>query len=168
MKDYSATSAPTVTNGSVDHHGWRFMNGRTRKLNRTDVRNAVAHSHRKATCNDIAWDNMENNMWHSFTDNTVQTFLWQMSRDMTKPTKWVCAQRRLRSAWAYAQSDQSLGCPHEETLGPQLPTERTARTPIRLGGCPGWSESSLCTCHFFWFCYEVAHILVIFQLKCFV
>ena len=27
---------------------------------------------------------------------------------MTKPTKWVCAQRRLRSAWASAQSDQSL------------------------------------------------------------
>ena len=23
-----------------------------------------------------------------------------LSRDMTKPTKWVCAQRRLRSAWA--------------------------------------------------------------------
>ena len=31
-----------------------------------------------------------------------------LSRDMTKPTKWVCAQRRLRSAWAFAQSDQSL------------------------------------------------------------
>ena len=28
------------------------------------------------------------------------------SRDMTKPTNWVCAQRRLRSAWASAQSDQ--------------------------------------------------------------
>ena len=41
-----------------------------------------------------------------------------MSRDMTKPMKWVCAQRRLRSAWASAQSDQSLPCPHEETLGP--------------------------------------------------
>ena len=26
---------------------------------------------------------------------------------MTKPTKWVCAQWRLRSAWASAQSDQS-------------------------------------------------------------
>ena len=26
---------------------------------------------------------------------------------MTKPTKWVCSQRRLRSAWASAQSDQS-------------------------------------------------------------
>ena len=39
-----------------------------------------------------------------------------MSHDMTKPTKWVCAQRRLRSAWASAQSDQSLRCPHEEYL----------------------------------------------------
>ena len=27
---------------------------------------------------------------------------------------WLCAQRRLRSAWASAQSDQSLRCPHEE------------------------------------------------------
>ena len=41
--------------------------------------------------------------------------LWEMlkkhlSRDMTKPTKWVCPQRRLRSAWASAQSDQSLCC----------------------------------------------------------
>ena len=41
-----------------------------------------------------------------------------LSRLMTKPTKWECAQRRLRSAWASAQSDQSLRCPHEETLGP--------------------------------------------------
>ena len=31
-----------------------------------------------------------------------------LSRDMTKPTKWLCAQQRLRSAWASAQSDQSL------------------------------------------------------------
>ena len=30
----------------------------------------------------------------------------------------MCAQRRLRSAWASAQSDQSLRCPHEESLGP--------------------------------------------------
>ena len=33
---------------------------------------------------------------------------------MTKPTKWLCAQRRLRSAWASAKSDQSLRCPHED------------------------------------------------------
>ena len=30
----------------------------------------------------------------------------------------MCAQRRLRSAWASAQSDQSLCCPHEESMGP--------------------------------------------------
>ena len=33
-----------------------------------------------------------------------------MSHLMTKPTKWVCAQRRLRSAWASTQSDQSSLC----------------------------------------------------------
>ena len=36
-----------------------------------------------------------------------------MSQLLTKPTKWLCAQRRLRSAWASA------------------------------GGCPGWSKSLL-------------------------
>ena len=30
-----------------------------------------------------------------------------MSRLMTKPIMWLCAQRRLRSAWASARSDQS-------------------------------------------------------------
>ena len=34
----------------------------------------------------------------------------QMSHHMTKPTKWLCTQRRLRSAWASAQSDQSSLC----------------------------------------------------------
>ena len=29
----------------------------------------------------------------------------------------MCAQRRLGSAWASAQSDQSLRCQHEESLG---------------------------------------------------
>ena len=33
-----------------------------------------------------------------------------LSRLITKLTKWLCAQRRLRSAWASAQSDQSLLC----------------------------------------------------------
>ena len=41
-----------------------------------------------------------------------------VSCDMTKPTVWLCTQQRLRSAWASAQSDQSLRCPHEKTLGP--------------------------------------------------
>ena len=41
-----------------------------------------------------------------------------LSRDMTKPTMWLCTQRRLRSAWVSAQSEQSLRWPHEETLDP--------------------------------------------------
>ena len=42
--------------------------------------------------------------------NWVSYIIEQMSRDMTKPAKWLCAQWRLRSAWASAQSDQSLRC----------------------------------------------------------
>ena len=37
---------------------------------------------------------------------------------MTKPTEWQCAQRRLRSVWASAQSDQSLRC--ALLMGPKL------------------------------------------------
>ena len=43
----------------------------------------------------------------------------EMSHLVTKPKQWLCIQRRLRSAWASAQSDP-------------------------LGICPVWSESSLC------------------------
>ena len=55
----------------------------------------------------------------------------------------LCAQWRIRSAWASAQTDQSLHSPHEETMDPCLPIEHTAKTLIRLGGLPGWSESSV-------------------------
>ena len=46
-----------------------------------------------------------------------------------------------RLAWASAQSDQSLRCPHEDTLGPQLPIECTVKTD--QGRCTGRSASSL-------------------------
>ena len=58
-----------------------------------------------------------------------------LSRDMTKPTKWVCA-----------QSDQRLRCPHEESLGPYLPIKRTAKTLMRLSGFVGFVMSRL-ICH---------------------
>ena len=51
----------------------------------------------------------------------------------------------------------SLRCPHEESSGPYLPIEQTAKTLIRLGGCPGWSESSLGAPSFCWFCHVAAH-----------
>ena len=34
---------------------------------------------------------------------------------------------------------------------------RTAKTLIRLGGCPGWSESYWAHKPFCWFCHEAAH-----------
>ena len=60
----------------------------------------------------------------------------------------LCAQRRLGSAWASTQSDQSLHCLHEETLGPQLPIECTTKTD-QTGWMPRliWVFSG-CTCHF--------------------
>ena len=46
-----------------------------------------------------------------------QSVLFELPHDKTN--KMTCA---------FAQSDQSICCPHEETLGPQLPIERTAKT----------------------------------------
>ena len=40
----------------------------------------------------------------------------------------MCAERRLRLAWAYAQFDsESLPCPHEEDLGPQISIKRISK-----------------------------------------
>ena len=66
----------------------------------------------------------------------------------------MCAQRRLRSAWTSAQSDQSFRYSHEETWDPSLPTE--CRRLIRLGR----SDLSLCWEYrsFCWFCHAVAHL----------
>ena len=61
---------------------------------------------------------------------------WDLSRSTTKPAKWPVRP---------AKTPISLGIRRvwSERLGPQLPIERTAKTLIRLGGFPGWSESSL-------------------------
>ena len=93
----------------------------------------------------ICLDEQHNTIWASARQN--------QENDM-------CAQRRLISALASAQSDQSLCCPHEKSLGPKLPVECTAKTLIRLGGCPGWSESSLGAHAICWFCHAVAHLLL--------
>ena len=98
-----------------------------------------------------------------------------MNRDMTKPTMWLCAQRRLRSAWASAQSDQSslsvwrnLGslATHWVHSEDSYQTGQMSRpiwvfaTLMGLGRCPGWSESSLGAHSFRWFCHVAAHISI--------
>ena len=78
---------------------------------------------------------------------------------MTKPTQRLCAQRRLRSAWASTQCDQSLRMRSMGSQGPKL-FSCGQRRLIRLGGCPGWSESSLGAHSLCWFCHVAAQIVL--------
>ena len=79
-----------------------------------------------------------------------------MSRNMTKPTKWLCAQRRLRSAWASAQSDQSSLCVAKDPSFLHVDCE----------DCEDWTDAqadlSLRWAHmpFCWFCREAAHMML--------
>ena len=69
----------------------------------------------------------------------------------------MCAQRRLRSAWASTQSDQSLLSVRRKLESLAIHWA-PAKTLIRLGGCPGWSESLLGAQSFCWFCHVVAQM----------
>ena len=66
-----------------------------------------------------------------------------LSRRTTKTTEWnVCPAKIQISPGIYP--DWSVSSLYAwRKLWHWLPTERTAKTLIRLGGCPGWSESSL-------------------------
>ena len=78
-----------------------------------------------------------NELWHYPCLGNTWAVKWEnIPSDM-------CAQRRLQSASASAQSDYSLHCPHEETLHSWLFKMRSVKIRIRLRGCAGWSESSL-------------------------
>ena len=60
-------------------------------------------------------DKTNSKIWKYVTDircRLISFIFFHMSYDMTKLTKWVCAQGRLRSAWASAQSDQTFRCAH--------------------------------------------------------
>ena len=70
----------------------------------------------------------------------VQIIRFHMSRIFPSD---MYAKRRLISAWASAQSDQNLCCPHEENLHPLLSKMRPAKIQIRLRNCAVWSGSSL-------------------------
>ena len=73
-----------------------------------------------------------------------------LSCDMTKPTKWLCAQRRLRSAWASSLSAW-------RKLGSLTTHQAHSEDSNQTVGCPGWSESSVGAHSFCWFCHVVAH-----------
>ena len=72
--------------------------------------------------------------------------------------QYECAPSEDSDQPGHPPSLTSLRCPHEENLGPELPIERTAKTLVRLGRCPGWSESSLGAYSFCWFCHFVGQL----------
>ena len=84
----------------------------------------------------------------------MRFLFYDMSRQMTKPTKWhvrpVKTQINLGigSVWSVFAVRMKKAYP--------LSVQRRL---ISLGGCPGWSESSLGAQSFCCFCHEVAHII---------
>ena len=84
--------------------------------------------------------------------NKSQSLLNETEHDWTN--KLICAPNKDRSARASIKSDQSICCPHEETLDPKLPIER------KRGLWSDWTDAqadlnlrlahrSLCCCFFF-------------------
>ena len=85
----------------------------------------------------LGWYKMQKYVFH------IWAAAWQNQQN------GLCGQQ---SAWASAQSDPSPRCPHEEILGPQLPTERMPRLSWDFTG-----RTSFC-----WFCRAVA-LLTLFR-----
>ena len=69
----------------------------------------------------------------------------------------MCDQQRLRSACAYAQSDQSLCSSHEYSITVQLLTEDNLESRSLKGGCTGSSESTLVKMPNCWKSHSIAH-----------
>ena len=72
----------------------------------------------------------------------------QIEPQHNKTNKMKCAPSKDTNQPTQPRLLNSLLCLHEEALGPWLSMEHTAKTLIRLGRCPGWSESLLGTHHF--------------------
>ena len=75
--------------------------------------------------------------------NLNKTYRKHQSHLMTKPTKWLCTQRRLRLAWASTESGQSLHCALNGKLRAQgFFKRKTGQMPRLIRVFAG------CTCHF--------------------
>ena len=71
----------------------------------------------------------------------------QGRRGIRFPTIWYVRPASLRSACAYAQSDQSLCLSLEHSMNIKLLTEHPLEFLSVRGGCTGLSESNLSKCH---------------------
>ena len=84
-----------------------------------------------------------------------------------KTNKMTCVPSKDSDQPGHSPSLISLLCPHEETLGAKLPTERTAVLWSVLADAPGWpgqmsqADLSLRWAHrsFCWFCHAASQII---------
>ena len=76
----------------------------------------------------------------------------------------MCDQQSLRSACAYAQSDQSLCFSLEYSMSFQLLTEHHLEFLSLKGSCTGWSESTLVKMPHCWKSHVTAHLFSAGQL----
>ena len=82
-----------------------------------------------------------------------------MSQCMRFPTMWYVRPASLRSACAYAQSDQSLCLSFEISMIVKLMTEHHLEFLSLKGGCRGSSESSNIKMPHCWKTHATAHII---------
>ena len=88
-----------------------------------------------------------------------------MSHRTTKTNKMTCATSedsdQTERIWASNQSNQSLRCPHEETLGPYSYTLSTQRR-LGLDWAVAQADLRLRLAHgsCYWFCHAHARILI--------
>ena len=101
----------------------------------------------------------------------LQQTQWKPNEPLhNKTNKMTCALSEDSDQHGHSPS-LSLRSPHEKALGPWPPIECTAKTLIRLGRCPGWSQSSLSARHFVGFvvwwpkCNSVRHGLALLCTK---
>ena len=83
-----------------------------------------------------------------------------MSRDVRFQQCGMCNQQSLRSACAYAQSDQSLCWPLEYSVSLKILTEHHLELLSLTGGCTGTSESTLVKMPHCWKSQVTAHIMI--------
>ena len=95
----------------------------------------------------------------------VRAFERYMSRDMGFRTMWYGDQQSLRSACAYAQSNQSLCWSFEYSISVKLLTEHNLEFLSLKGGCTCSSESTLVKIQHCWKSHVTAHIPLISTLR---
>ena len=72
----------------------------------------------------------------------------------------MCDQQRLRSACAYAQSDQSIGMLLDYATSVKLLTEHHLEFLSLKGGCTASSESTLFKMPHCWKSHALAHMVI--------